>query len=129
MRLRLLAFFLLAALIVICGARLHFGNVVASVAHALFTVLPPVLAHAGVATTDMALTGCLTAAFFSLLLWAGQPGWRQSLLLGLTTGLAVVSKFTALGYFPIAAAFTLILYLAVERPGWRRVAMLAGERA
>ena len=127
-RLGILPFFLLAALSVFLWAKRHFDNIVASIATALFTMLPAVLAHAGLATTDMALTGCLIAAFFSLLVWAEQPGLQPSVLLGLTTGLAVISKFTALGFFPVAAVSTLILYLAVERPSRTRLLMLARKR-
>src|SRR5271169_611950 len=108
MRLGILPFFLLAAAVVYLWARRHFGNAVAAVATGLFTLLPPVLAHAGLATTDMPLTGCLAAAFFALMLWAEAPTWQHSLLLGLATALAVVSKFTALGYLPVAAVFALL---------------------
>jgi 4-amino-4-deoxy-L-arabinose transferase-like glycosyltransferase len=68
------------------------------------------------ATTDMPLTACLSAAFFALLLWAERPTLQHSVLLGLTTALAVVSKFTALGYLPAAAIFAFAAYLLVERP-------------
>jgi len=129
MRLGILPFFLLAAAVVYLWARRHFGNAVAAVACGLFTLLPPVLAHAGVATTDMPLTGCLTAAFFALLLWAEEPAWKQSVLLGLATALAVVSKFSALGYFPAAAVLSLLAYIAVERPGIRGLAAAARQRA
>ena len=66
----------------------------------MFTLVPTVLAHGGLATTDMPLTACLSAAFFALLVWAEEPTWQHSLLLGVDTALAVISKFTALGYFP-----------------------------
>src|ERR1035437_5262146 len=88
-------------------ARHHFGNTAAVLATGLFTLLPPVLAHAGLATTDMALAACLGAAFFSLVLWAEAPTWKRSALLGLTGAAAVLSKFTALGYLPAAAVLAL----------------------
>ena len=129
MRLGILPFFLLAAAVVYLWARRHFGNAVAAVATGLFTMLPPVLAHAGVATTDMPLTGCLIAAYFALLLWAGEPTWKHSLLLGIATALAVVSKFTALGYLPAAAMFALLAYIVVERPGMSGLSAAARARA
>src|SRR5438477_6550740 len=103
MRVGVLPFFVLAGFMVYFWARRHFGNLVAVLAVGLFTLTPPVLAHAGLATTDIALTGCLAAAFFCLLLWAEQPSWKYSLLLGATTALAAVSKFIALGPYPAAA--------------------------
>jgi len=128
-RLGILPFFILACLVVYFWARRYFGNMVAVVATGLFTLLPSVLAHAGLATTDMALTACLGAAFLALLVWAEQPSFRHSLLLGAATALAVLSKFTALGFLPVAAVFALVVYLVAERPGMKRLAALAKERA
>ena len=128
-RLGILPFFILACLVVYFWARRYFGDPVAVVATGLFTLLPPVLAHAGLATTDMALTACLGAAFLALLVWAEQPSFRHSLLLGAATAMAVLSKFTALGFFPVAAVFALAVYLAAERPGGKQLAALARERA
>src|SRR5205085_6969457 len=62
MRLGILPFFALAGFMVFFWARRHFGNLVAVLAAGLFTLTPPVLAHAGLATTDMALAGGLGAA-------------------------------------------------------------------
>ena len=129
MRLGILPFFLLASLVVCYWARHHFGNAAAVVATGLFTMLPPVLAHAGLATLDMGLTACLAAAFYSLILWTEAPTWKRSLLLGVTAALATLTRFTALGYLPAAAVFALLSYLAVKRPGMRTVAVLARERA
>jgi hypothetical protein len=77
----------------------------------------------------MPLTACLSAAFFALLLWAGAPSWQHSVLLGATTALAVVSKFTALGFLPVAAAFAFLAYLIVERPGVDAVVSAVKARA
>jgi hypothetical protein len=116
-RFGILPFFLLGCLIVYFWARRYFGGAVAALSTALFTLVPTVLAHAGLATTDMALTSLLTAAFFALLVWAEEPTWLHSILLGLATGLAAVSKFTALGFYPAAVVFAAIAWFAVTRPG------------
>jgi hypothetical protein len=116
MRLGILPFFLLAAVCVYLWARRHFGPAAAALSTLMFTIAPPVLAHGGLATTDMPLAGSMTAAFFCLLLWAGQPTWPHAILLGCTTALAVVSKFTVLGFLPAAAVFALIAWAIVERP-------------
>jgi len=108
MRFGILPFFLLAAAVVWVWAKRHFGGAVAALATACFTLVPTVLAHAGVATTDMPLTACLSAAFFALMLWSERPTWQHGLLLGFTTALAVTSKFTALGYLPAAAFFAFV---------------------
>ena len=129
MRLGILPFFWLACLVVFLWARRISGAPVAAIAIGLFTMIPTVLAHAGLATTDMALAACLGAAFYSLLLWAETPDWKHGLLLGVATASAALSKFTALGFLPAAAALALILYLLVRRPGWKALAALACARA
>jgi hypothetical protein len=57
-----LPFFILASVVVWLWARRLHGNVTAVCSVFLFTVLPPVLAHAGLATTDIALCATVIAA-------------------------------------------------------------------
>src|SRR5438874_13582385 len=80
MRLGILPFFVLAAFVIYLWAKRHFGGAVAVLATGLFTLVPTVLAHAGLATTDMPLTACLSGAFFAMLLWAEEPTWKHSVL-------------------------------------------------
>jgi MFS family permease len=129
MRLGNLPFFLVACLVV-CGWSWHtFGRPVAVMATGLFTLLPTMLADAGLATTDMALGATLGAAFFAAILWAERPTWSRALLMGLFTALACLSKFTALGYLPFAACLAVVFYLALRWPGWRGLSRLAKQRA
>ena len=116
MRLGILPFFILASAMVYLWARRHFGPAAAVLSVALFTLTPTMLAHAGLATIDMPLAAGLIAAWFALLLWAEEPTWRNSVLLGLATALGTVSKFTMLGFFPVAAFFAVIAWFAVARP-------------
>jgi Dolichyl-phosphate-mannose-protein mannosyltransferase len=128
MRLGNLPFFVLACLVV-CGWSWHtFGRPVAVVATSLFTLLPTILADAGLATTDMALGATVGAAFFAIILWAESPTWWRSMLLGLFTALACLSKFTALGYIPLAACLALAFYLVRCWPGWLGLWRLAKQR-
>ncbi len=129
MRLGILPFFWLACATVYLWTRRQFASGVALLAVTLFTLLPPVLAHAGIACTDMALTGCLGAAFLSLIVWTESPTWPFAALLGFTTALAVLSKFTALLYLPAAALLALLSYVLAERPAIRNLASLARQRA
>lgn len=129
MRLGILPFFWLACVVVYVWCRHYFSGTVTLLAVALFTLLPPVLAHAGLACTDMALAACLGAAFLSLVLWAESPSWQRSALLGVAAALAALSKFTALLYLPAAATMALLLYVAVERPAPRKLVALIRARA
>jgi len=75
-----------------------------------------VLAHAGLATTDMALTAFLGAAFVSALAWLEQPSPLGGALFGASTALAVLSKFSVVAFLPASLAVALIWFLSTERP-------------
>jgi hypothetical protein len=115
-RLGILPFFWLACLVVYAWAKRAYGAAAAVIALFLFSFLPPILAHASLATTDMALTAFLGAAFLTALRWAERPSWTNALLFGAATGLAAVSKFSSLAFFPAAMALALAGYLFFHRP-------------
>ncbi len=115
-RLGILPFFWIAALVVYLWAKRYFGEPCAAFAVLCFSLLPPVLAHAGFATTDMALTAMTGAAFLAALVWAERPGWGRSLVFGSTTALAILSKFSALAFIPVSLVATFLWFVAAERP-------------
>jgi len=121
MRTGILPFFVLASLVVYFWSRHAFGGAVAVIATALFTSVPAVLAHAGLVTTDMAVTACLGAAFYTLIRWAETPTWSRTILLAFAGALAVLSKFTALLFFPGAVLLAIIGYLATSGVDLRAV--------
>jgi len=127
-RLGILPFFWIACLVVWIWARRAYGAATAAAAVFLFSFLPPVLAHAGLATTDMALTAFLGAAFLTAIVWVERPGWRNAAWFGLATGLAVLAKFSTLAFFPAAVALALAWHLAVERPRPAALAHAAAAR-
>jgi Dolichyl-phosphate-mannose-protein mannosyltransferase len=127
-RLGILPFFWIACWVVYVWGRRYYGPAVGVSAVFLFSFLPPVLAHAGLATTDMALTAFVGAAFVAGLIWLERPTTRNALLFGAMTGLMVLSKFSCLVFFPAAAALALAWYFVSERPHPRRVLRTARER-
>jgi len=128
MRLGILPFFVLACAVVYRWTARSFGLVAAAGATALFTLLPPVLAHSGLGTTDMPVAALIGAAFLALLIWAGTPTLLHSTWLGVWTGLMVLAKFTALAYFPSAAGLALIGWIIIAKPSIRQLAVLARGR-
>jgi hypothetical protein len=129
MRLGNLPFFVLACAVVCTWSWWMFDKATAVVATGLFTLLPTVLADAGLATTDMALGATVGAAFLAGIFWAERPSWLRSVLLGVCVALAVLSKFTALGYVPLTLGFALGCYLLGERQGMRPVWTFARAHA
>jgi 4-amino-4-deoxy-L-arabinose transferase-like glycosyltransferase len=128
-RLGILPFFILGCLVVYFWGKRYFGGRVGVLATALFTTTPVVLAHAGLGTTDMALAACMGAAFLCLLIWVEKPTLNRGLLLGVATGTAILTKFSALVFVPASAGAALLLYLVRAWPGWRGMYALARERA
>lgn len=108
-RLGTLPFFLLACAVVWLWSARLFGEQAALFALLLFTLLPPVLAHAGLATTDMAAAATLAAALYCLILWLESPGAWAALRLGAAAGFAVVTKLSAALFLPGAAAILVVL--------------------
>ena len=125
-----LPFFVLAALVIGLWSRELFGNITAVVAVALFTSLPPVLAHAGLATTDMAVTAMTTASLFAFSRWLDAPTWRNAIFLGSAIVCGLLSKFSFPVFFPVGAATLLIARVqGTESPPamfYRRLGHMAG---
>lgn len=114
----ILPFFWLACFVVYEWGRRYYGPAVALFSVLIFSLLPPVLAHAGLATTDMALTACTGAAFLAGAVWLETPSRAGGAWFGAALGLAALSKFSAIAFLPAAAAFS----LAAARPGFGRLA-------
>jgi hypothetical protein len=127
-RLGILPFFWVACLVVYLWGKRYYGSVTAVTAVFFFSFLPPVLAHAGLATTDMALTAMLGAAYLAALRWGESGTWKDGLAFGVCTGLAVVSKFSSLVFLPAALAVALCGYWYFQRPALPELLLLARRR-
>jgi hypothetical protein len=84
------------------------GPAAALLSTLIVTTTPAILGHAGLATTNTALAAFTGAAALCTVWWAEKPDIRRSIFLGLTVGLAVMSKFSALAFLPAA---WLLMYL------------------
>jgi len=112
----MLPFFWLACWVIYAWGTRYFTQAVASLAVIFFSFVPPVLAHSGLATTDIALTAFITAAFLAGCVWIEAPTVRHAIWFGVATGLMVLSKFSCLAFFPASAALSLIWYCRRTRP-------------
>ncbi len=115
-RLGILPFFWVACLVVYEWGRRYYNKVAAVLAVAFFTFLPPILAHAGLATSDMPVTAFMGAVFLTGLMWIDEPTPARAALFGLAGGLAILSKLSCLVFFPVSVALAVIGYLATKRP-------------
>jgi hypothetical protein len=107
-RLGVLPFFLIATLLVWYWGRARYGHGPALVATLLFTTSPVVLAHAGLATTDMAATAGFTGALVAYVNWLERPTYLRSVIVGAAVGLAILCKFSSLLFLPASGLALLV---------------------
>jgi hypothetical protein len=124
-RFGILPYFWMLALAVFWWTRARLGGVTGILALLILTATPALLAHAGVATTDMALTACLVGAFLIGVQWLEEPSMGWSALLGLVSALALLSKLSSIPFFVVSALVALALWWYVERPEFRVAAVTA----
>src|SRR5262249_2432246 len=107
-RFGVLPLFWIASVAVYWWARRVGGPMAAVIAVFLFTTIPPVLAHAGLVTTDMACTAFGAMTFVVSLWWAERPDRLRTVVFGVALGLAAVSKFSLLAFLPAAWGLLLV---------------------
>lgn len=104
-----LVLLIVAILAVAAQARRLFGRGVAVMAALLFSNVPSVLAHAGVITTDMAVTAAIPLALLALDVFLEAPSRKRAAMLGAAIGVGLLAKFSFVLYFPAAAAVLFVL--------------------
>ncbi len=110
-RLGILPFFIIASVVVALWAKEYGGATTSLLSVVLFTTLPVILGHSGVAALDMACATLVTAALFALCLWLEQPTLLRSHLLGITVGLAILAKFSSLGFLIVSGGLIGVIYI------------------
>ena len=127
MRLGVLPCFWVACAVVYLWGRRYWSPAVAVIAVACLSLSPPVLANAGLATTDISLAAFLPAAYFTMMVWAESPTRVHSVLFGLACALAALSKFPALGYFPSATLLLIAIWFVGRRPRGKHCSRSSGS--
>src|SRR5262249_29422198 len=92
-----------------------------------FTLIPPVLGHAGLATTDLPLTATLALAFYAMTRWMERPTIAMGAFMGLGVGLAIITKFSTLAFLPACVAFAL-LWVGVDGGGFAKMRSWLSKR-
>ncbi|HYC90805.1 MAG TPA: glycosyltransferase family 39 protein [Thermoanaerobaculia bacterium] len=115
-----LPYFLLGLFAVMAWGRRLFGDAAGLTAGALYSALPPILAHAGLATTDMAAAATVVFALWALDGWLAERTWKRAALLGAAIGLGLISKYSFVIYFPAGALALLVANANVGRASARR---------
>lgn len=133
-RLPILALSLVLAVLAFAWASRLYGRRAGYLALALVAFEPNLLAHGGLATTDMAVTLFCALAFFALWRLMVRPTLGRLALAGVTFGALQVAKFSALVLLPAYALLLLIGPAVVRRetepppPRWPRALWVAVVR-
>lgn len=117
-RIAVIPFFLISVFIVWIWSRDTFGTIPALLAVICYTSLPPVLAHSGFATTDMPGTAMIVTTLFLVYRFIQRPTIRRTFFLALFMGLALMTKYSAFMFIPVAGAVILGLrtYFSPAQP-------------
>ena len=112
----ILPMFVLSALAVWLWARRSAGALAALFSVALFALDPSVLAHAGLATTDIEFTAAFCGPLLAFVVWWETPTSRTASVAGLLFGAALASKYEGLALVPCAVAAAAVLAWGRIRP-------------
>ena len=96
-------------------ARDLFGARAAVLAVALYTLEPTVLAHGRIVHTDLAAAFAYLLFFFVLRWYLAVRTPRRALLLGITSGLALVVKFSMIVLLPVLAGLAIAGFVFAPR--------------
>ena len=110
-----LPFFWLASLAVYLWGSLLLGRAGAVLAVFIFTMLPVVLAHSGLATTDLAVTATMALATYALYRLWERPTPLAAGGFGIALGCMLISKFSAIPYFGLSVVLGLVVWARRRR--------------
>jgi len=103
---------LIGAAFIYRWARERYGRRAGWLALFLFTFDPNVLAHSGLATTDVLLMVWGFVGVYAATRWAATRSWKWGFLSGIALGLALASKTS--GFFPVGMVGLLGITWALE---------------
>jgi 4-amino-4-deoxy-L-arabinose transferase-like glycosyltransferase len=123
-RLTVLALTSFGGLVVYLWSRELFGVSGGLVSLSLWTFCPNILAHGGLATTDMGATVFGLIASYAFWHYLQRPTWRSAAVSGLALGLAMSAKFSFV-VLPLVWVPLAILSEILRRSGLRGVVRVA----
>jgi hypothetical protein len=123
-RLGVLPFFVVLVAITWVWAHRDFGAVAGAVAALLLVTTPPLLAHAGLATTDLPVAAACVLALFAFVRWLDYPNVCRTATVGAATALAITAKLSALAFLPVCFAAAVALRWRGEFGRWSPLSLV-----
>ncbi|MBP7216164.1 MAG: glycosyltransferase family 39 protein [Candidatus Omnitrophica bacterium] len=117
---------------IVCGLVLflwikkRYGWTQALLGLSLFVFSPNILAHAGLATTDMVATCTMLLAIISFSALLENPSRKTILIAGLFLGLAQLAKYTSLLLYPLFILLSFIELIYFDKKRSREVVNMLG---
>jgi hypothetical protein len=132
-RLGTLLFLVLSAVVVWLWVGGTYQPSAAALAVAMFVTIPSIVAHAGLATTDIAFIAVCLVAGLAIQRWIERPTWPRAVGVGVAVGISVATKFSTFVFLPpIALALIVTWWFAALRRApdspirWSRTAWQSG---
>ena len=114
-RIGILPYYVLAVVVIFVWSRRVYGSATALIAAGTFSMLPVVLAHSAVATTDIPLTAFFITAVYAFTRWLSAPSWRTAAGFGVAAGLAIATKLSTVAFLPPTMVGILLLYFMSQQ--------------
>ncbi|HWW19375.1 MAG TPA: glycosyltransferase family 39 protein, partial [Steroidobacteraceae bacterium] len=108
-RLGMLPFLLVLLISTWSWTRRWYGEAASLTATLFLVATPVILGHASVVALDVPVTAMSMLTLYVLLRWFEAPTWRAALCLGLSAGLAMASKISAIPFLGVSLAGLLLL--------------------
>ena len=99
---------MLCAILLFAATREMFGKWAAFIALGLFAFDPNILAHGAVVTTDLGLCCFMFATVYAFYRYAKAPSWKRLSVVGISLGLALAVKHSAVTIVPMLFILALI---------------------
>lgn len=110
-RIFILPMFLLSAWVVWAWSMSLGGSVAAFLAVGMYTTLPTIMAHSGLATTDITFAATFIILLWCFSRWLNKPNLRTGCWLGISLSASLLAKYSVLVFFPIAIAVSFLSFL------------------
>jgi 4-amino-4-deoxy-L-arabinose transferase-like glycosyltransferase len=85
----------------------------------LLACVPPVLGHAALATLDVPAAATTLLALYALQSWLYSARWRDALFFGITAGVAVGTKFSAIPFLVLGLVVLAVAHVVLRSGGGR----------
>lgn len=116
MRIFVLPFFILSVWVIWLWGKSIGNEYTALLAVAIYSFLPTIMAHSGLATTDISFMATFILMLWLYTRWLKRTTYVNALWLGISMAICLVTKFSVLVFFPMCGAVLSISWIVFGIP-------------